>query len=105
MNSTHTTEAGVARPQSNDDNRFIQALTEEEKILVPEEKHKPQTSPTVKIIFPSHPHKSTMESYLSRGLYSDGPDYEPPGKLYFAIGLVFDSVYKLQFRLSELPLR
>ena len=98
MNSTHTTEAGVARPQSNDDNRFIQALTEEalteeEKILVPEEKHKPQTSPTVKIIFPSHPHKSNMESYLSRGLYSDEPEYEPPGKLYSAIGLVFDSVY------------
>ena len=72
--STQTTEAEVLNPQINNDDVLVNALNEEEKILVPEEHHE-----SVKIFFPSHPIKSFMESYLSRGLYSEGPFYEPPG--------------------------
>ena len=83
MNSTLSTESAVTETKNNDCNIFIQALNEidanqiEEKV---QENIDTDNSPKLKIVFPNHTKKSTMESYLTRGLGSGKPGFEPPGK-------------------------
>ena len=83
MNSTLSTESAVTKTQNNDSNIFIQALNEidenqiEEKV---QENIDTDNSPKLKIVFPNHTKKTTMESYLTRGLGSGKPGFEPPGK-------------------------
>ena len=55
--------------------------SDKNKILLPEQLEKDidaQKLPKLIVIFPEHPKKATMESYLTRGLrYEQG--LEPPG--------------------------
>ena len=54
--------------------------SDKNKILLPELENDidAQSLPKLIVIFPEHPKKATMESYLTRGLrYEQG--FEPPG--------------------------
>ena len=69
--------------------------SDKNKILLPEQLEKDidaQTLPKLIVIFPEHPKKATMESYLTQGLrYERG--FEPPGNFvserYFREDLYF----------------
>ena len=83
MNSTLSTESAVTETQNNDSNIFIQALNEIDENQVEEKVQEnigTDNSPKLKIVFPNHTKKANMESYLTRGLGSGKPGFEPPGK-------------------------
>ena len=65
--------------------------SDKNKILLPEQLEKDidaQNLPKLIVIFPEHPKKATMESYLTRGLrYEKG--FEPPGNFDFFCGKIF----------------
>ena len=59
----------------------FQIQSEKNKILLPEQLEKDinaQSLPKLIILFPDHPKKATMESYLTRGLRHER-GCEPPG--------------------------